>query len=259
MKRVRDLLGRESRKRFAEALCRRKSYYLAKYGSRRDRIKIDAYMASTSCRKLNLGCGDNLLEGWLNSDILDMGKDKIFVDARETFPFRNETFRFVYSEHLLEHLNYADGSNFLKECCRVLQMDGVLRISTPDLGFLVDVYVNDTPQNQTYLSWASQFYWQSSDVFKALVVDRYFRSWGHRCIYDFDLISDSCKAAGFAHVKAEEVGNSDFSELKGIERHGDVISERWNIKESLVVEAVKSRGTADILNGSGIDHSPSLE
>jgi predicted SAM-dependent methyltransferase len=118
-------------------------------------------------------------------------------------------------------------------------LDGVLRISTPDLGFLVDVYVNDTPENQTYLSWASQFYWQSLDIFKALVVDRYFRSWGHRCIYDFDLIRDSCKAIGFADVKTVEVGNSDFPELKGIERHGDVISERWNIKESLVIEAVK--------------------
>jgi predicted SAM-dependent methyltransferase len=239
MKRLKDLFGREGRKHIAEAIGRRKSYYAAKYRRRGDRVKIDAYMASSSCRKLNLGCGDNVLEGWLNSDILDIGHDKIFVDAREAFPFPNNTFRFVYSEHLLEHLDYGDGLNFLKECHRVLQPGGVLRISTPDLGFLVDFYLNDTPENQAYLRWASQFYWQSSVCFKAFVVDRYFRSWGHRCIYDFGLMRDSCKAAEFAHVKVVQVGESEFPELKGIERHGDVISERWNIKESLVIEAVK--------------------
>ena len=74
---------------------------------------------------------------------------------------------------------------------------------------------------------------------KALVVNNYFISWGHKCIYDFKLLKDTCERIGFRYVKKQDVGESDFADLKGIERHGDVISERWNIKESLVIEARK--------------------
>ncbi len=240
MKRVRDLFGRESRRYLMEAVARRRSYYLSKFQAvfKRKGV-IENYLKSSECKRLNLGCGGNLLEGWLNSDILDVRNGVIFIDVRDILPFENDTFDFVYSEHLLEHVNYDEGEGMLKECFRILKKGGVCRISTPDLGFLIEFYANDTLENKEYLEWASEFYWHFTTYSKASVINHYLRSWGHKCIWDFQLLKDSCERIGLRNVRKENVGRSAFQELRDIEKHGEVISEKWNIKESLVIEAEK--------------------
>ena len=40
---------------------------------------------------------------------------------------------------MIEHLKYSDGQNMLKESFRVLKPKGKIRISTPDLQFLIDL------------------------------------------------------------------------------------------------------------------------
>jgi len=239
MKRLKHLLGGKNRQRILEALARRKSYYLAKTRKGRDQRIIDAYMNSNRCRKLNIGCGDNVLAGWLNSDILDVTDQKIFLDAREALPFPDESFHFIYSEHLLEHLEHAEGCIHLKECFRTLKPNGVLRISTPDLAFLIRFYEEDTAENREYLKWATSYYWKLSRFYKALVVNHYMKSWGHKFIYDFQLLGETCIWAGFHFVKKETVGESEFSELRNIESHGSIIGDKWNRMESLVIEAEK--------------------
>jgi predicted SAM-dependent methyltransferase len=240
MKRVREFLGKESRRYLIDAFARRKSYYLARFqGVLKRKGVIESYLKFTERKRLHLGCGGNLLEGWLNSDILDVENDMIFIDVRDKLPFDNDTFDFVYSEHLLEHLSYDEGEGMLEECLRILKRGGVCRMSTPDLGFLIEFYANDTVENSEYLEWASEFYWQFPTYSKALVVNHYFRSWGHKSIWDFQLLRDSCERLGFRKVTQEDVGKSAFRELRDIERHGVVISEKWNIKESLIIEAEK--------------------
>lgn len=229
-----------NRRYLLEGVSRRKEYYIGKLGSmfRRKQI-IEAYFNSAERRKLNLGSGENLLEGWLNSDILNVKDGMIFLDVRHEFPFENNSFDFVYSEHLLEHLSYEDGVYLLQECFRVLKYGGTCRISTPDLAFLVDFYQNVTPENREYLKWAFDVYWRSSTRSKAQGVNYYMRDWGHKCIYDFELLKDTCERVGFRNVRKQKVGESDVPDLKAIERHGDVITIRWNAKESLVVEMEK--------------------
>lgn len=240
MKRVKDLLAKTSREYFIEALKRRRSYYSAKIRSWRSRDEIiEKYLKSTKCRKLHLGCGGNLLPGWLNSDILDIRNGMIFIDVRDKLPFGNDTFDFVYSEHLLEHLTYEEGKRMLKECFRVVNTGGVLRLSTPDLSFLIDFYLIESQENREYLRWATDTYLATTTHSKALVINYYIKGWGHKCIYDFELLRDTCREAGFRHVRRVEVGKSDLVELRGVETHGDVPGGRWNIKESLVIEAQK--------------------
>lgn len=240
MKRVKDLLAKTSREYFIEALKRRRSYYFARIRSWRSRDEIiEKYLKSTKCRKLHLGCGGNLLPGWLNSDILDIRSGMIFIDVRDKLPFGNDTFDFVYSEHLLEHLTYDEGRCLIKECFRILNRDGVFRLATPNLGFLTEFYVNDSKENSNYLQWATDSYLKCDVYSKALVINHYFRSWGHKCIYDFPLLRKTCEDGGFRDMTIEAVGRSRFPELRNVERHGDFISERWNIKESLVVESKK--------------------
>ena len=43
----------------------------------------------------------------------------------------------IYAEHFLEHLALDDGLAFLAECRRVLRPDGILRLSTPNLDWVL--------------------------------------------------------------------------------------------------------------------------
>ena len=93
-------------------------------------------------RKLNLGCGHNVLEGWVNSDANPPSTAVTLLDVENKFPFTDNEFDYIFSEHMIEHLPYEVGSRSLKECYRVLKPRGVVRVSTPDLAFLVDLYTN---------------------------------------------------------------------------------------------------------------------
>jgi predicted SAM-dependent methyltransferase len=46
--------------------------------------------------------------------------------------FEDETFDFIYSEHVLEHLFMDESLSLLEECCRILKPSGVIRIVVPD-------------------------------------------------------------------------------------------------------------------------------
>jgi predicted SAM-dependent methyltransferase len=52
-------------------------------------------------------------------------------------PFASDTFDFIFSEHMIEHVSHDDGAKMLAECHRVLKPGGHIRITTPDLAFLV--------------------------------------------------------------------------------------------------------------------------
>ena len=83
-------------------------------------------------RKLHLGCGPNILPGWLNADI-DYPQADILLDLREKFPFPNDYFDFVYSEAVIEHLQYLGETKlFLDETLRVLKPGGAVSVVAPD-------------------------------------------------------------------------------------------------------------------------------
>ncbi|MBS3119657.1 methyltransferase domain-containing protein [Candidatus Woesearchaeota archaeon] len=79
--------------------------------------------------KLNLGCGANIMEGWMNVDIKPgKGVDKI-VDLDKAWPWKDSSVDEIYMKHTLEHL--ADQVKSLKEAKRVLRKGGKLTIRGP--------------------------------------------------------------------------------------------------------------------------------
>ena len=240
MQRLKDILRRINGTFLCEVIGRRKDYYHGKWRSRYQRRKtIDHYLNATRQPKLHLGCGGQALRGWLNSDILNLNDGMIFLDVRERYPFEDRSFHLVYSEHLVEHLAYKDSVHYFKEAFRVLKPGGTCRTFTPDLGFLINLMQEDSEENRAYTEWAFCTYWPGKKPSRVLAVNHYFRSWGHQCLYDYALLKETYQAAGFREVRRVSVGESQIPELRGIEKHGDVIGERWNRKESLVVEGTK--------------------
>ena len=137
---------RLARKRFTWACGRR-------FG-RLDRRLIDQYMQGAMPHKLHLGAGNHLLQGWLNSDLYPNSKRSIHLDVSRPFPLPDDKFEYAFSEHMIEHLSYRDGEHMLRECYRVLVPGGIVRISTPDLKILLDLYTDcSSPLDKRYLDW----------------------------------------------------------------------------------------------------------
>jgi predicted SAM-dependent methyltransferase len=84
--------------------------------------------------RLNLGCGPNKIEGFLNVDKEAACDPDTLVDL-ETFPwpFATDSAEEVVLNHVLEHLGETTGIYFtiLKELHRVCAPDAVVRITVP--------------------------------------------------------------------------------------------------------------------------------
>lgn len=210
----------------------------------REREKvIRSYLESHQIKMLQIGAGTTLLEGWLSTDIRPLRREIIFLDATEPFPFENDTFDYVFSEHMIEHISYDDGLSMLQECQRVLKPSGKIRIATPNIENIVGLYSRQESEfDQEYIKWAiDRFMKDTKSYHKSFVVNNFFRGFGHQFIYDPVTLQDAMEKVGFIQVKRYTPGESDDKILCGIESHGQVIGDVRNQFETMVLEA-KSPG-----------------
>lgn len=201
---------------------------------------IQRYLGSHGVPKLHLGAGTNVLEGWFNTDLSPSSPEVFFLDSTLRFPFEDATFRYVFSEHHIEHLDYEEGLFTLRECLRVLAPGGVLRLATPSLETLADlVAAEPTGPQERYIRFMSErFIDLRSPPNAAGVVNNAFKNWGHRFLYDRPTLLSSLREAGFVKPSFVSPGESGQGFLRGIEGHGRFIGdEDINRFETMVVEA----------------------
>ena len=214
---------------------------------RMSRTIIADYLKTNDVTKLQIGCGTNILEGWLNTDLYFSKNAVAYLDAGKPFPFPDAAFDFIYSEHMFEHLKFAQGMNMLGECFRVLKPGGDIRLATPDLGFLIKLYSEpDSELHERYIRWATDtFVPEVSEYFKdekysaAFVVNNFFRDWGHEVLYNYQGLESLQRKHGFIEIAQKEVGESEIALFKSLEKHGEIIPSEFNTLETIVVEAKK--------------------
>lgn len=184
-----------------------------------DRQAISAYFKQNQTRKLHIGCGDNVLDGWLNSNYYPDPSHIIHLDATESFPLGNNEFDYIFSEHMIEHIPYEDGLLMLNECFRILKPDGRIRISTPNLLFLVDLYKPDKSDLQLeYIKWATDRFIPSVGAHEdTYVINNFVRDWGHSFIYDEKALRLSLEKAGFTNITKCELNQSDSDIFRNLE------------------------------------------
>jgi SAM-dependent methyltransferase len=92
-------------------------------------------------KRLNWGCGDWVVPGWVNSDLKGGDGGVVVVcDIREGLTFEAASFDYVVSIHALPELAYGELVPALEELRRVLKPGGTLRLALPDLEKSVDAY-----------------------------------------------------------------------------------------------------------------------
>ncbi len=201
---------------------------------------VDAYFAAHAIRKLHLGCGDHLLHGWLNTDLQPRVPGVQQLDASKPLPFADNSFDYVFSEHVIEHMPYPQGCGLLVECCRILKPGGVMRITTPDLAFLIGLYQPDKSAIQrAFLDWSKERFlpWapSSGDTF---VINNAVRDWGHQFIYDDKVLRQALTDAGFNHIVRRPLMESEITELCRLENEARS-PPGLLAAETMVFEAVK--------------------
>jgi predicted SAM-dependent methyltransferase len=79
--------------------------------------------------KLNLACGADYREGWVNQDFDRRVVADVYCDLEDMLPFPGESFDFVYACHILEHIRELQ--NLKVELYRILKPGGVLACVVP--------------------------------------------------------------------------------------------------------------------------------
>ena len=141
---------------------------------------IRAYLENNMAKGLQIGTGNGLTSSWLNTDLLPINGDVVYLDATQRFPFRDDQFDYVFSEHMIEHIDYKSG---------------ILRLATPNLEVLLGLYCSEkTTLQQRYLDWVIKRNLPSVTVCKEVfVLNNAFRGWGHTFLYDHTTLSDAMR------------------------------------------------------------------
>ena len=205
--------------------------------------KIKRYLSSASAPKLQIGSGHNLLSGWLNTTLYPLEPGTVFLDACRPFPIPADTLQYVFSEHVIEHLEFDEASSMLRECFRTLKGGGRIRLATPDLAQIIALYAQpEGPAQQHYINWIMDtFRPQVGEFSPAHAINQSFHGWRHKFIYDEATLRQTLAAVGFSEIQRLEPGISDDDKLRGIEQHGSYVgSEQAMRYETMVFEATKT-------------------
>jgi predicted SAM-dependent methyltransferase len=211
------LLGRETANRIA-----------APYHDRRARGQTRRTLLALPAKDIyiNIGCGSRPLPGWINLDAARGDKIDVVWDLRRGLPFPDGSCAAIFGEHVIEHIPKADAELLLRECRRVLQPGGVVRLSTPDAGKFLRAYVND----REFL--ADPRFPDSADT-PMDRVNMMMREYGqHLWVYDVESLCLALHKAGFNSTLEQEFGESTYPRMQGIDSEERAF-------ESFYVEAIK--------------------
>ncbi len=208
-----------------------------------NRITPPSVISENLC-KLNLGCGRNIMPGWINVDIAATSPGVFTMDVTRPFPFPDNSFDYVFSEHMFEHLDLAGQQNMMRECHRILRPRGVLRLAMPNFDFLVDLVNNpDSEINRRYLDWSYQMFIQdkveyevAKDNYPVYVVNNFMHDWNHKFIHNPTTLKDLALSCGFCLGEKFPIGESPNLELQGCEKHQNEIPAWANNLETFVIE-----------------------
>jgi hypothetical protein len=100
--------------------------------------------------KLHLGCGQRILEGFLNLDLIHRLPDVSSTNylpwdlSAGRLPTPESSCSLVYSEHFFEHLELFQAEDLLRACYATLSTGGLIRTVIPDFQKAFRSYVDDS-------------------------------------------------------------------------------------------------------------------
>jgi len=184
--------------------------------------------------KVQFGSGDNILAGWVNTDVdKPSWHPSIPIDICQPLPYKDNSVRLIFCEHVIEHITHGEAVKFLKEAYRVLQPKGVIRLAFPDV---------------ERISRCSQSYIQElqkvgmSDGTLLTCIENIIHNHEHKAFWTASIMKTILNAVGFFTIDASLGKSEYFPELRGLECKGQTnngINNFINFIETSVVEGMK--------------------
>ena len=198
-------------------------------------------------KKYNLGCGTKLYNDFLNvgywsqfdsgvvyKDLAGTTNTYMFNhDLRNGVPADSNSLDLVYHSHMLEHLSYQDGIQFIRECFRVLKPGGTMRILVPDLELWINAYKNN---NTFFFDQYRRSGGIDPDIYvtKAAVFMGMLHNHEHKCGYDFESLKWLLEFIGFEEIIRTLYASGTVDNLEELEPMDPL-----KIMESLCIECKK--------------------
>jgi predicted SAM-dependent methyltransferase len=162
-----------------------------------DGVRKAPQLVRTLPLKLNLGCGPNYKQGWVNIDLFASSVD-LQIDLRRRWPFPDSSAMHIYSEHALEHFEFAEEvPHFISESLRVLQRAGTFDVGVPDTEWAVRAYGD---RNHDY--WRHTARWHPDDCKTQMDhINFHFRQGKrHKYAWDEETLKGLLQRSGFEFV-----------------------------------------------------------
>lgn len=88
--------------------------------------------------KLNLGCGTDHRESWVNIDAVADVKPDLLHDLHEPLPFPDHSVNQVLAQDILEHFTKEDAQKVIAEIGRVLEIGGTVEVRVPNVDEIIE-------------------------------------------------------------------------------------------------------------------------
>lgn len=200
--------------------------------------------------RLNLGCGQQTPDGWLNLDSspgarlaqhprlfrllrsvvpqrllpaeIWHGANVRWMDLTQRWPLRDDSVEAVYSSHFLEHLELEEARHVLAEAARVLKPGGRIRLVVPDLAALVEQYLREKEEMpaEAALHLRSNTGFFEKPAPRSLAEYLLFRTrrrHNHQVLHDEGLLRAELESAGFVDLARRSCGDSDIADIESID------------------------------------------
>jgi predicted SAM-dependent methyltransferase len=180
---------------------------------------------------VNVACGPQVIEGFLNIDLLPAFPEVLAWDCRRSVPVADEAAKGIRAEQFVEHLETREElPAFLQDCRRALAPAGVLRIIVPDGERYLHAYCADDDAGFRALAVPDPL---PADLPTRMdVINHVFHQWHeHRWAYDFETLARRLSDAGFTRIVRSEYRQSLLPPLAN--------DREVHAPYSLYVEAVK--------------------
>jgi predicted SAM-dependent methyltransferase len=158
--------------------------------------------------KVNIGNGPFKHDGWVNLDCrVSFKRDDIVCDLRRKWPLGGGSTKYIFAEHVFEHFSYPDEiTHVLKECVRILEPGGVLRVIVPHTERYLRAYAENDAEFVRQVGGDS--------ISNLALVNTMMRENGfHKYAYDYRELENVLKLAGFKEVRASSLRGSEHEEL----------------------------------------------
>ena len=175
--------------------------------------------------RLHIGCGEERLAGWLNVDIQPLPGVDLVADVTRGLDLPDGVAAAIFAEHFLEHLSLDHAVAFLREAHRLLAPGRSVRLSTPNLDWVLATHYPPTGA-------------PNDRVGHALQLNRAFHGWSHRCLWNRELLEATLLACGFVDLRWPDPGASELAAFRGIDRH-ERYADSPALPHVLLVEATR--------------------